>query len=85
MRDIYTQTKQIAYYIINNGATVRKAAKVFGIAKSTAHYDLTKRLMHFDMLLYTKVQDVFENNFKDKSRRGGLATKKKYEQIKKQK
>ena len=34
---------EIAYYIIENNATVRQTAKEFGISKSTVHTDVTKR------------------------------------------
>ena len=33
---------EIAYYIIDNNATVRQTAKAFGISKSTVHMDVTK-------------------------------------------
>ena len=33
---------KIASYIIETGATVRQAAKKFGISKSTVHIDVTK-------------------------------------------
>ena len=33
----------IANYIIENNATVRQAAKQFGISKSTVHEEVTKR------------------------------------------
>ena len=33
---------EIAYYIIENNATVRQTAKAFGISKSTVHMDVTK-------------------------------------------
>ena len=35
---------ELAAYMIENGATVRAAAKKFGISKSTVHKDLTTRL-----------------------------------------
>ena len=35
----------IANYIIDNNTTVRKAAKQFGVSKSTAHKDVTTRLL----------------------------------------
>ena len=78
MKDIYTRTKQIAEYVILTGATVRAASKVFGISKSTVHYDLTKRLPYLDAGLYDEVQKILDLNFKEKSMRGGLATKHKY-------
>ena len=33
-------------YILDTGATVRAAAKVFKISKSTVHKDVTERLRH---------------------------------------
>lgn len=40
MRDyIEERTLQLAEYIIQNKCTVRKAAKKFGISKSTVHTD----------------------------------------------
>ena len=35
---------ELAVYIIETGATVRAAARKFGISKSTVHKDLTIRL-----------------------------------------
>lgn len=78
MKDIYLRTKQIALYVIKTGATVRKTAKVYNMAKSTVHYDLTKRLPYFDNVLYQQVREILEKNFEEKSMRGGLATKRKY-------
>ena len=36
----------LAVYIVENRATVRAAAKKFGVSKSTVHKDLTERLPH---------------------------------------
>ena len=33
----------IAHYIIEENATVRQAAKKFGVSKSTVHMEVTKR------------------------------------------
>ena len=33
----------IAHYIIEENATVRQAAKKFGVSKSTVHAEVTKR------------------------------------------
>ena len=38
----------IANYIIDNNTTVRKAAKQFGVSKSTAHKDVTTRLLEIN-------------------------------------
>ena len=78
MKDIYLRTKQLAEFMIATNSTVRKAAHVFGISKSTVHYDLTKRLPHFDISLYNAVKKVLEKNLIERSKRGGLATKAKY-------
>lgn len=34
----------LARYIVENQATVRQAAKKFGISKSTVHIDVTKEM-----------------------------------------
>ena len=42
MRDYIEQRAiEIGNYIIEEGATVRQAAKKFGISKSTVHMDVT--------------------------------------------
>ena len=38
----------VAEYIIEHGATVRSAAKEFGISKSTVHHDMQTRLKKLD-------------------------------------
>ena len=39
-------------YLVENGATVRSAAQVFGISKSTVHKDVTQRLRIVNKALY---------------------------------
>ena len=68
----------LAAYIIENKATVRKAAKQFGISKSTVHKDLSDRLPQFNRTLYLRVKDVLEENKAQRHIRGGIATRKKY-------
>ena len=41
---IEERAMESARYIVKNKATVRQAAKVFGISKSTVHKDVTERL-----------------------------------------
>lgn len=65
-------------YILDTGATVRAAAKVFKISKSTVHKDVTGRLYHQNRDLYEKVKVVLEKNKQERHIRGGLATKEKY-------
>lgn len=68
----------LAVYIIENGATVRAAAKHFGISKSTVHKDLQQRLPQCNRGLYMQVRQVLEQNKRERHIRGGLATREKY-------
>lgn len=68
----------IGRYVAETGATVRQAAAVFGISKSTAHKDLTFRLKYENRSLYKQVAQVLEKNKKERHIRGGLATREKY-------
>lgn len=72
----------IGEYVVETGSTVRKAAKVFGISKSTAHKDLTIKLREIDKILYYKVAKVLQKNKQERHIRGGNATKEKYLHIK---
>ena len=72
---------QLAVYIIETGATVRSAAKRFGISKSTVHKDISDRLKHYDRKLYDRVRCVLDQNKAERHIRGGEATKAKYERI----
>lgn len=65
-------------YIVDNGATVRSTAKVFGISKSTVHQDITVRLEKVNPALQKQVKEVLDKNKKERHIRGGLATKEKY-------
>ena len=67
-------------YIIKTGATVRAAAKVFKISKSTVHKDVTERLKHINPSLYREVGLVLEQNKQERHWRGGEATRRKYMQ-----
>ena len=71
-----------AYYIAETGATVRDTAKIFGVGKSTVHKDVTTRLKEIDRDLYKKVKKVLEINLSERHIRGGEATKRKYQDIK---
>ena len=69
---------ELAVYIIETGATVRAAARKFGISKSTVHKDLTIRLPQYNRILYERSRQVLETNKAQRHIRGGLATKEKY-------
>lgn len=70
---------ELAEYIIENKATVRAAAKQFGISKSTVHKDLTERLQTVNPALYSEVRKLLDINKAERHIRGGMATKRKYE------
>ena len=65
----------LAIYIIETKATVRSAAKKFGISKSTVHKDLSERLESINRPLYLQVKKVLEQNKAERHIRGGLATR----------
>ena len=69
---------RMAQYIIENKATVRCAARAFGISKSTVHKDLSERLPAFNRTLYLQVKAVLEENKAQRHIRGGIATRRKY-------
>lgn len=68
----------LALYIIEHQATVRSAAKQFGISKSTVHKDLSQRLPAFNRALYLQVKEVLDLNKAERHIRGGIATRRKY-------
>ena len=70
---------ELAVYVIENNATVRSAAKHFGISKSTVHKDLSQRLPQYNKRLYAQVRLVLEQNKAQRHIRGGDATRKKYQ------
>ncbi len=69
---------QLAVYIIETGATVRTAAKHFGISKSTVHKDLSQRLPRYNKGLYAQVRKILDENKAQRHIRGGMATRNKY-------
>ena len=74
---------QLGNYIAQTNCTVRYAAKIFGISKSTVHKDVSYRLKNIDFDLYVKAKEVLERNLKERHIRGGIATKQKYESLRK--
>lgn len=68
----------VAKYIIHENATVRQAARQFGISKSTAHKDCVERLQYINPSLAKEVRKVLDVNKLERHIRGGMATKEKY-------
>jgi putative DeoR family transcriptional regulator (stage III sporulation protein D) len=69
---------EIANYIMNEGATVRQTARIFGVSKSTVHKDVTERLPKINPLVANQVKDILDVNKAERHIRGGKATKMKY-------
>ncbi|MDN5365925.1 MAG: putative DeoR family transcriptional regulator, stage sporulation protein [Thermacetogenium sp.] len=69
---------EISAYVIETSATVRQAARVFGVSKSTVHKDLTERLPRINPQMAKQVRLVLDINKAERHLRGGDATRKKY-------
>jgi putative DeoR family transcriptional regulator (stage III sporulation protein D) len=79
MKDyIEERAVEIAYYIIENKATVRQTAKAFGVSKSTIHKDVTERLLQVNPSLAAEARKILDLNKSERHIRGGLATREKY-------
>ena len=77
-QNVEDRAAMLGEYIVENKATVRRAAKQFGVSKSTVHKDVAERLKYVDPQLYKRVKTVLEINKAQRHIRGGLATKQKY-------
>lgn len=76
--DLKERILSLAVYVIEKNATVREAAKEFGISKSTVHKDLSQRLISINPYLFEEVRAVLDKNKAERHIRGGMATKRKY-------
>ncbi|MBR4979185.1 MAG: sporulation transcriptional regulator SpoIIID [Clostridia bacterium] len=77
------RTERVAEYIKDERATVRNAAKKFGLSKSTVHKDMVTRLEKIDAHLYGKVREILDINKAERHLRGGYATQRKFRNTKK--
>lgn len=77
-QNVEERAAEIAAYIIEHNATVRKAAKHFHISKSTVHKDVAERLAKANPQLHKQVKAVLEYNKSQRHIRGGLATRRKF-------
>lgn len=79
MKDyIEERVLEVAKYIIESKATIRKTAKVFGVSKSTIHKDMTERLPKINPQIAMEAKGVLDLNKAERHIRGGRATKMKY-------
>ena len=82
MKDyIEERVLEVANYIINSKATIRKTAKVFGVSKSTIHKDMTERLPKINPQVADEAKNILDYNKAERHIRGGKATKLKYKAI----
>jgi putative DeoR family transcriptional regulator (stage III sporulation protein D) len=70
-----------ALYIVETKSTVRTTAKAFGVSKSTVHRDMTVVLSEYDPEIRRQVSSVLEENHLQSHIRGGIATKKRWENV----
>ncbi len=78
MRAIEERAIMLGEYIVQTGATVRKAGERFGISKSTVHKDVKERLYFVAPSLFYKVQKILYVHLKTRHLLGGEATRKRY-------
>ena len=72
---------ETAAYIIEHKATVRAAAKVMGVSKSTVHTDMSLRLAEIDRGSYKAVKAILDKNKEERHIRGGEKTRQKYSKM----
>ena len=82
MKDyIEERVLEVAQYIIDSRATIRKTARVFGVSKSTIHKDMTERLTKINPCIAEEDKSILDLNKAERHIRGGKATKLKYKVI----
>jgi putative DeoR family transcriptional regulator (stage III sporulation protein D) len=78
---IQKRVLDICFYILETQATVRQAAQVFQVSKSTVHKDMTERLPSLNKQLAQEVKTILEYNKAERHLRGGEATRRKYKEL----
>ncbi len=82
MKDyIEDRVLEVAKYIIESEATIRKTASVFGVSKSTIDKDMTERLPKINAQIAEEAKNILDLNKAERHIRGGKATKMKYKTI----
>ncbi len=82
MKDyIEERVLEVAKYIIDSKATIRRTAKMFGVSKSTVHKDITERLPKINPLVAKEAKEILDLNKAERHIRGGKATKMKYKTV----
>ncbi|MEF9878029.1 MAG: sporulation transcriptional regulator SpoIIID [Clostridia bacterium] len=70
---------RIGQYIADTGATVREAARYFGVSKSSVHKDMDERLPKLHTTLGVQVRQILSYHKAVRHLRGGEATRRKYD------
>ncbi len=82
MKDyIEDRVLEVARYIIDSKATIRRTAKVFGVSKSTIHKDMTERLPIINPQIANEAKTILDLNKSERHIRGGRATRMKYKAV----
>ncbi len=68
----------VAQYMLDHRATVRQAARVHGLSKSSVHKDMIHRLPAIDARLGREVAALLRYNKAVRHLRGGEATRQRY-------
>ncbi len=68
----------IARYMLEHRATVRQAARVFDLSKSSVHKEMSQRLPGIDQQTARDVAALLKYNKSVRHLRGGAATKRRY-------
>lgn len=72
--EIEERCLEIGQYIAEHGATVRAAARRFGVSKSSVHKDMHERLPELSEPLAAQVSQILRYNKAVRHLRGGEAT-----------
>lgn len=68
----------VALYMQEHRATVRQAARFFGLSKSSVHQDLTQRLPLVSEPLARSIRELMRYNKSVRHLRGGESTRRRY-------
>ena len=78
-RIIEKRVEAVVDYIIDNKATLRQTARIFGISKSTIHKDICQRIELLGSVdKINQINSILAYNKAQRYIRGGLATQKKF-------
>ena len=83
--DIENRCISLAKYIVRTGATVRQAAREFGMSKSSVHKDMHERLRSIHPGLYAEVREILDYHHAVRHLRGGAATRERWKMIREKK